>query len=268
MRMIGFIGGGNMAEAMIRGILGAGLLPAGNVLVLEPRVDRSDLLAKNFGVRIAPDMEALFAVCDTVVFSVKPQVLPEVLRELPHDGREGKLFVTIAAGTPMARFQAVLGQDASVVRAMPNTPAQVGMGSTGICFSHGVNSEHRAWARSLFASFGSVAEFGTEDLLDAVTALSGSGPAYVFLFIEALADGAVRVGMPRKEALLLAASTVEGAGRMVRETGEHPGVLKDMVTSPGGTTAAGIAALESGAFRGTVIEAVAAAWKKCRELSG
>jgi len=154
------------------------------------------------------------------------------------------------------------------VRAMPNTPAQVGMGSTGIYFPPAIDAAARQEVLALFSSFGTVVEMPREELLDAVTALSGSGPAYAFLFLEALADGAVRAGMGRAEASLLAASTLEGAARMVRETGKHPAELKDMVMSPGGTTAAGVAALERGAFRATVMDAVLSAWQRCRELSG
>src|SRR4030067_948652 len=182
-------------------------------------------------------------------------------------GAKGQLCVASAAGVPPQTFLSARGEGARVVRAMPNTPAQVGMGSTGLFFVRGVSREQKEWARKIFSSFGEVAEFPREELLDVVTALSGSGPAYAFLFIEALADGAVRAGMGREEAVRLAAATVEGAARMVRTTGKHPGELKDMVTSPGGTTAAGIAALEMGAFRGTVLSAVFAAWQRCRELS-
>ncbi len=267
MKGLGFIGGGNMGEAMIRGILDARLVPPEGVCVLEPRSERAADLAHRFGVSAVSGMKELFERCGTVVFAVKPQVLPSVLREIPPAGRADKLYVSIAAGARIARFQENLGTDAAIARAMPNTPAQVGMGSTGLCFSPGVTPAQREWVHRIFASFGQVAEFPSEELLDSVTALSGSGPAYVFLFIEALADAGVRAGMGRAEALLLAASTVEGAARMVRATGRHPGELKDLVTSPGGTTAAGIAALERGAFRGTVMEAVDAAWHRCRELS-
>jgi pyrroline-5-carboxylate reductase len=142
------------------------------------------------------------------------------------------------------------------------------MGSTGVYFGAGADPGARQRVRAIFSSFGEVAEVPREDLLDVVTALSGSGPAYAFLFVEAMADGAVRAGMGRQEAYLLAAATLEGAARMVRETGKHPAELKDMVMSPGGTTAAGVEALERGAFRATVMDAVLSAWKRCRELSG
>ncbi len=268
MKGLGFVGAGNMGEAMIRGILAAKLVPPREVVVLDVRPGRGRELGKRFGVATARGMADLFRKCDTIVFAVKPQGVGEALRQVRAVDVKGKLFVTIAAGVPTRVFLSGLGEGARVVRAMPNTPAQVGMGSTGLFFARGVSREQKEWARKIFSSFGEVAEFSREELLDVVTALSGSGPAYAFLFIEALADGAVRAGMGREEAVRLAAATVEGAARMVRESGKHPGELKDMVTSPGGTTAAGIAALEMGAFRGTVLSAVFAAWQRSRELSG
>ena len=267
MKGLGFVGAGNMGEAMIRGILAAKLVPPREVVVLDVRPGRGRELSKRFGVATARGMADLFRKCDTIVFAVKPQGVGEALRQVRAGDVKGKLFVTIAAGVPTQVFLSALGEGARVVRAMPNTPAQVGMGSTGLFFARGVSREQKEWARKIFSSFGEVAEFPREELLDVVTALSGSGPAYAFLFIEALADGAVRAGMGREEAVRLAAATVEGAARMVRESGKHPGELKDMVTSPGGTTAAGIAALEMGAFRGTVLSAVFAAWQRSRELS-
>jgi pyrroline-5-carboxylate reductase len=267
MNGIGFIGAGNMAEAMIRGILAAKLLPAEKLFVLDVRADRTEALRERFGVSVSPAISDLVRGCETIVFAVKPQTVPEVLRTMPAGEAKAKLFLSIAAGVKTRVFLEALGKESGVVRAMPNTPAQVGMGSTGLYYASGVKEEQKAWTRKIFSSFGTVAEFAREDLLDVVTALSGSGPAYAFLFIEALADGAVRSGMGREEAILLAASTVEGAAKMVRDSGKHPGQLKDMVTSPGGTTAAGIAALERGAFRGTVMDAVFAAWQRCRELS-
>ena len=268
MKGIGFIGAGNMGEALIRGILAAKLLPPKELVVMDLRAKRCEEMRERFGVSVAKDPAGLIRRCGTVVVAVKPQGVAGLLRSLSPADARGRLFVSIAAGIPVRVFLDALGEKAAVVRAMPNTPAQVMRGSTGLFYSPGVTKEQKAWAGKIFASVGTAVEFPREELLDAVTALSGSGPAYVFLFIEALADGAVRSGMPREEAILLAASTVEGAARMVLETGTHPGALKDKVTSPGGTTAAGLAALEVGAFRGTVLEAVHAAWKRCRELSG
>lgn len=265
---IGFVGAGNMGEAMIRGLIAAKAASASAVAVVDARRGRAAELAARYGVAAAESIAELVRRSGTVIVAVKPKDVPGVLKDLPRDAARGRLFVTIAAGVRTASFLSALGEDAAVVRAMPNTPAQVGMGSTGLFFTRGVSAAQRQRALALFRALGAVAEFPREELLDVVTALSGSGPAFAFLFIEALADGAVRAGMGRDEAILLAAATVEGAGRMVRETGRHPAELKDMVTSPGGTTAAGIAAMERGAFRGTVMEAVFAAWQRCRELSG
>jgi pyrroline-5-carboxylate reductase len=267
MKGLGFIGAGNMAEAMIRGILAAKLLPPEKLFVLDIRAGRTEELRKRFGVSVSSGLQDLVRGSETIVFAVKPQTVPEVLRKMAGNAGRGKLFISIAAGIQTRVFLDALGKEGSVVRAMPNAPAQVGMGSTGLFFAAGVKEDQKARTLKIFSSFGTVAEFSREELLDVVTALSGSGPAYAFLFIEALADGAVRSGMGREEAILLASSTVEGAARMVRESGRHPGQLKDLVTSPGGTTAAGIAALERGAFRGAVMDAVFAAWQRCRELS-
>jgi pyrroline-5-carboxylate reductase len=264
---LGFIGAGNMGEAMIRGALSAELLPADRVAVFDAAPGRADALHRIYGVAAATTLEELLGACDTVVIAVKPQALAEVLPKIAPEAARGKTFISIVAGAKIAVFQRALGDGVKVVRTMPNTPAQVGMGSTGIYFSPGVDPGTRETVRALFASFGEVAELPREELLDVVTALSGSGPAYAFLFLEALADGAVRAGLGRREAYRLAAATLEGAARMVRETGKHPAELKDMVMSPGGTTAAGVAALERGAFRATVIEAVLSAWQRSRELS-
>jgi len=265
---LGFLGAGNMGEAMIRGVLSAKLHPPEQVVVFDAASGRGEELRRRFGIVPARSVEELLRACDMVVVAVKPQVLSSVLGGISRDAAHGKTFVSIVAGAKIALFEKALGEGAKIVRTMPNTPAQVGMGSTGIYFPAAVDAATRQGVLALFSSFGTVAEMPREELLDAVTALSGSGPAYAFLFLEALADGAVRAGMGRAEASLLAASTLEGAARMVRETGKHPAELKDMVMSPGGTTAAGVAALERGAFRATVMDAVLSAWQRCRELSG
>jgi pyrroline-5-carboxylate reductase len=265
---LGFLGAGNMGEAMIRGVLSAKLRSPEQIVVYDASPGRGEELRRRLGVAVAGSVEELLRACDTVVVAVKPQVLSSVLSGISREAARGKTFVSIVAGAKIVFFEKALGEGAKIVRTMPNTPAQVGMGSTGIYFPPGVDAAARKEVLDLFSSFGTVAEMPREDLLDAVTALSGSGPAYAFLFIEALADGAVRAGMERAAASLLAASTLEGAARMVRETGKHPAELKDMVMSPGGTTAAGVAALERGAFRATVMDAVLSAWHRCRELSG
>jgi pyrroline-5-carboxylate reductase len=264
---LGFLGAGNMGEAMIRGLLSAKLRPPEQIVVFDAAPGRGEELRHRFGIVAARSLGDLLRACDMVVVAVKPQVLSSVLSGISGDAARGKTFVSIVAGAKIALFEEALGEGARVVRTMPNTPAQVGMGSTGIYFPPVIDAVTRQEVLALFSSFGTVAEMPREELLDAVTALSGSGPAFAFLFLEALADGAVRAGMGRAEASLLAASTLEGAARMVRETGKHPAELKDMVMSPGGTTAAGVAALERGAFRATVMDAVLSAWQRCRELS-
>jgi len=265
---LGFVGAGNMGVAMIRGILAAKLYPAERIVVFDTAPGRGEELRELHGVSPASSMPELLERCDIVVFAVKPQALKGVLEGIPRKETRGKTFVSVVAGAKVEVFLRALGESACLVRTMPNTPAQVGMGSTGIWFPPGVDEAAREKVLALFSSFGAVAEVPREDLLDVVTALSGSGPAYAFLFLEAMADGAVRAGMGRREAYVLAAATLEGAARMVRETGKHPAELKDMVMSPGGTTAAGVAALERGAFRATVMDAVLSAWQRCRELSG
>jgi len=265
---LGFLGAGIMGEAMIRGLLSSKLRSPEQVVVYDTAPGRGEELRRRFGVAAARSVEDLLRSCDTVVVAVKPQVLMSVLSGISRDAARGKTFISIVAGAKIALFEKALGEGAKIVRTMPNTPAIVGMGSTGVYFPSVVDAATRQEVIALFSSFGTVAEMPREEMIDAVTALSGSGPAYGFLFIEALADGAVRAGMGRAEATLLAASTLEGAARMVRETGKHPAELKDMVMSPGGTTAAGVAALERGAFRATVMDAVLSAWQRCRELSG
>lgn len=265
---LGFLGAGNMGEAMIRGLLSAKLRSPEQVVVYDAAPGRGEELRRRFGVVAAGSVEELLRACDTVVVAVKPQVLSSVLSGISRDAARGKTFVSIVAGAKIALYEKALGEGAKVVRTMPNTPVLVGMGSTGVYFPPVVDAAIREEVLALFSSLGTVVEMPREELLDVVTALSGSGPAYAFLFLEALADGAVRAGMGRAEASLLAASTLEGAARMVRETGKHPAELKDMVMSPGGTTAAGVTALERGAFRATVMDAVLSAWQRCRELSG
>jgi len=268
MKCLGFIGAGNMGEAMIRGVIYSKLYPADHVIVYDTEEGRPETLRKYFGVVAASSVNDLLSLCDIVVIAVKPQVLQSVLDCIPKDATRGKTFVSVVAGVKVAVFERVLGEDAKVVRTMPNTPSQVGMGSTGVYFGADADPEIRKRVLSIFSSFGKVAEVPREDLMDVVTALSGSGPAYAFIFVEAMTDAAVRAGMGRGEACLLAAATLEGAARMICETGKHPAELKDMVMSPGGTTAAGVEALERGAFRATVMDAVLAAWRRCRELGG
>lgn len=266
MNGLGFLGAGNMGEAMIRGVIYAKLYSADRVIVYDTEEGRSEALRQCFGIVVASSVNELLSLCDIIIVAVKPQVLQHVLDSIPKEAARGKTFVSVVAGVKVAVFERALGEGVKVVRTMPNTPSQVGMGSTGIYFGADTDLAIRKRVLSVFSSFGEVAEMPREDLMDIVTALSGSGPAYAFMFVEAMADAAVRAGMGRSEAYLLASATMEGAARMIRETGKHPAELKDMVMSPGGTTAAGVEALERGAFRATVMDAVLSAWRRCREL--
>jgi pyrroline-5-carboxylate reductase len=265
---LAFIGGGNMAEALIKGVLagGTGIEPKG-IRVADPLEGRRAYLADTYGVEAFAGNREAMAGARLVILAVKPQHLEEVLVEIQDEVAEGQVVVSIAAGVPIARMHAHLYADTKVVRAMPNTPALVGEGASAITPGPGVTPEELGQVRELLAAVGSVVVV-TEEQMDAVTALSGSGPAYVFAVIEALADGGVKMGLARDAAVTLAAQTVLGAARMVLSTGTHPAALKDMVTSPGGTTSAGLHVLESAGVRGAFIGAVEAAARRARELAG
>jgi pyrroline-5-carboxylate reductase len=260
-----FLGGGNMATAMIQGLLARGTVAKEEVLVSEPVAALRDGLAARFGVRTTTNNLEGVREADVIILAVKPQVLVGVLGEIAPAVTSEKLVISIAAGIPLDTLAGALPVGTRLVRTMPNTPALVGAGATGVSAGVTATPTDLELARTLFDSVG-LSVVVPESLLDAVTGLSGSGPAYVFLFIEALADGGVRSGLPRDAALKLAAQTVLGSARMVLETGKHPGELKDMVTSPGGTTIAGVHALESKGFRAAAIDAVKAATDRSAEL--
>jgi pyrroline-5-carboxylate reductase len=264
-KTIGFIGAGNMAGAMIRGLVKGGL-PGKRILAFD--VDRKKLgaLSREYHLRLAKSNRELIGQCGAVVLAVKPQVVDAVLHELGPLSARSPLVLSIAAGIPIRRLRAGLGPESRIVRAMPNTPALIGRGISGYCAGPKVSPAERKLARSILEALGPALEFHDESLLDAVTGLSGSGPAYVYLIIEALSDGGVKMGLPREAALALAARTVAGAAAMVIETGEHPAKLKDMVTSPGGTTIAGLAVLEKARVRSALIQAVEKATRRAKEL--
>ncbi len=265
---IGLLGGGAMAEALIGGLLAAGH-PAGQLRAADPDSTRRQHLAARFGIAVETSNAALIDASDVVVLAVKPGLVADVLRPLVDDGSHTlsrPLWISIAAGVSLARIAAALPPQTRVVRAMPNTPALVRAGATAFCGGAATDREDLALAKALFETVGVAWEAPSEALLDAVTGLSGSGPAYVFVFLEALADAGVRVGLPRDAASALAIQTVAGAARLAQETGRHPALLKDQVTSPGGTTIAGLERLEAGGLRAAVYEAVAAATARSREL--
>jgi pyrroline-5-carboxylate reductase len=265
-RRIGFLGGGAMAEALAGGLLGAGVAPS-RILAADPDPARRKHLEEHLGIGTTSDNAAVAEDADAVVIAVKPTVVAAALQGI-RAGEPGPLWVSIAAGVPLASLAVPLSLGARIVRAMPNTPALVGAGATAICGNADVTPKDLALATALFESVGSCWTAPNEALLDAVTGLSGSGPAYVFVFLEALADAGVRVGLPRDAAAQLATQTVLGAAKLANETGRHPAQLKDQVTSPGGTTIAGLERLEAGGLRAAVYEAVAAATARSRELGG
>ena len=267
---LAFIGGGTMAEAIIRGVLAGGVVGREDVSVGEVVEERRSYLRERYEVfATAANIEAA-GRGDMVVLSVKPQDLPGVLSELGPSLRQDQAVLSIVAGVRMDVMMAGLAQDGagepSLIRAMPNTPAQIGEAVSMWTCSHGVAEKSRQLARDVLRTMGEEIYVADEKYLDMATALSASGPAYVFLFIEALIDGGVHVGLPRDMARTMALQTVLGSTKLAQETGRHPAELKAMVTSPGGTTAEGLLALEDGGLRATVVKAVIAAYEKARDL--
>jgi pyrroline-5-carboxylate reductase len=264
-KKVGFVGAGNMGEALIKGLVESSLVPAEAIVIADSRAARAQQIAQQYGVRAAADNTALVRGADVVILAVKPQIMASVLREIMPALTNRPLLVSIAAGVSTATIQAVLGKYPRLIRVMPNTPALVLEGATAIARSEELEADDLETAQEIFAAVGRVVVL-EEELMDAVTGLSGSGPAYVAIVIESLADGGVKMGLDRVTAMTLATQTVLGAARLIAETGVHPGALKDMVSSPGGTTIAGIAALEEGGIRTTFIRAVERATLRSREL--
>jgi pyrroline-5-carboxylate reductase len=267
---IGFLGGGAMGEALAAGVLAAGASPA-RVRIADPDPGRRKHLAQALAVAVSDDNAGVVADSDLVVLAVKPGLVAPVLSGLGGAAEAAlarPLWVSIAAGIPLRALAAALPAGARIVRAMPNTPALVRAGATAFAAGAGCTRADRALARALFEGVGLAWEAPSEALLDAVTGLSGSGPAYVFVFLEALSDAGVRMGLPRDAASALAVQTVLGAARLAQESGRHPAALKDQVTSPGGTTIAGLERLEACGFRAAIHEAVAAATRRSQELGG
>ena len=264
MAKMGFIGAGNMACAIIGGVLQAGLVAPQDILITARTQQTRERVCARFGVRAATSNVELARESACVLLCVKPVFLPGVLAEI-HPAMAGKLAVSIAAGWDVPRLSGALPQDARIVRVMPNTPLLVGAGMSLLDAQHTATAEEYAFVRSVFACAGEVCEVEPR-IFDAASGISGCGPAFVYPFIEALADGGVRNGVPRALAYRLAAQTVIGAGKMVLDTGEHPGALKDAVCSPGGTTIEGVAVLERRGLRAAVIDAVTATVEKTERL--
>ncbi|WP_272424614.1 pyrroline-5-carboxylate reductase [Polyangium jinanense] len=264
-RRIGFVGGGSMASALIRGLLHSAMVTPAQIRASDLKEQRLDELRQTYGIDTTDDNEALVRWADVVVIAVKPQIVDRILGAVAAGLKEGDVVISVAAGVPIEAIEARLPERTRVIRSMPNTAAIALAGATAIAPGSHATKDDLEVARALFEAVGRCVVLD-ESLIDAVTGLSGSGPAYVMLMIEALADGGVKVGLGRDTALLLAAQTVYGAAKLQLETGEHPGRLKDMVTSPGGTAIAGLHTLEAGGLRRTLIDAVEAATNRAGEL--
>jgi pyrroline-5-carboxylate reductase len=265
---VGFLGAGAMGEALAGGVLAAGARRE-HVRAADPDPARRKQLEQALGIAVSDDNASVVEASDVVVLAVKPAAVAGVLAALGGPDAPAlarPLWVSIAAGVKLAALADALPAGARIVRAMPNTPALVRAGATAFVPNAACSAADRALAQALFEAVGSAWQAPSEALLDAVTGLSGSGPAYVFVFLEALSDAGVRMGLPREAATALAIQTVLGSARLAQETGRHPAALKDQVTSPGGTTIAGLERLEARGFRAAVHEAVAAATRRSKEL--
>jgi len=263
---VGFIGGGNMAEAIIKGLL-AGGMPSSGITVAEPVEKRRSFLQESYGVTVTMDNSEAVAAGSVIVMAVKPQVCVHILEGIAQEDFEEKLVVSIMAGVKTETIETVLNKPVRVVRVMPNTPALVLEAAAAISPGSFASADDVSLTCAIFDLLGKTCQV-EEKLLDAVTGLSGSGPAYVYTFIESLSDAGVKNGLPRDVATMLAAQTVYGSAKMVLETCEHPAVLRGKVTSPGGTTIAGLHVLEQAGFRGTVMTSVDVATQRSKELGG
>ncbi len=260
-----FIGGGNMAEAMIKGLLsGLGVKPQ-QIMATDVVPERRTYMQTTYGITASADNKHAVQESTVVILAVKPQIMPTILEEIAPVVNSEKLVISIAAGITLQTLQRALGDSRRVVRVMPNTPALVLAGAAGISPGKAATAQDIALVERIFNAVGR-AIVVSDEMMDVVTGLSGSGPAFIFALIEGLSDGGVLMGLARQTATLLAAQTVLGAAKMVLETGKHPGELKDMVTSPAGTTIAGMHALESGGLRGLMMEAVRRASERSEAL--
>lgn len=259
---MGFVGGGAMAEALISGILKSGLLPSTCIYVCDPLPERRNFLVDRYHIHADGDVHTFLKDMDVVLLAVKPQVADVVLSGLMGKVSAGTLILSIVTGTSVEELEARFPGN-PVVRVMPNTPAAVGEGVSALAFGTAAQADDRDRAMAVFRSVGRVLAI-EEKLMPAVTGLSGSGPGYVFVIIDALADAGVKVGLTRRDAITLAAQTLLGSAKMVLETGQHPAVLRDQVTSPGGTTIAGIHVMEQCGVRSALISAVEASAEKSK----
>ena len=267
-KTVAILGIGNMGRAIAGGIGRSPDMKNADIILYNPHAHKAEVVAANLGncARIASTPGEAVQEADLVIIAVKPKIVSSLLEEIKGNLKQDAILLSVAAGVTLKQMEVAVGEDRKLVRAMPNTPAVVGAGMTSLTPNEHVSTEEISKIEELFSSFGR-AEVVDEYLIDAVIGVSGSSPAYVYMFIEALADGAVASGMPRDKAYVFAAQTVMGAAKTVLETGEHPGKLKDDVCSPGGTTIAAVRALEERGFRSAVMEAVMTAAEKSQEMS-
>ena len=259
---LGFIGTGNMASAIMGGIIKNNVIPAEEIIGADLFAPGRERVQKEYGINVTADNKEVAQKAETIILSVKPQFYESVIADIKDVVTDKQIIITIAPGKTLAWLAEQFGKDVKIVRTMPNTPAMVGEGMTAVCPNEHLTEDEIAYVKSLLESF-SRAEIVPERLMDVVTAVSGSSPAYVFMLIEAMADAAVSGGMPRKQAYQFAAQAVLGSAKMVLDTGKHPGELKDMVCSPAGTTIEAVRTLEELGFRSSIIEAM----KVCEEMS-
>jgi len=264
MAKIGFIGAGNMAEALIKGILKTGLYSLQDIIISDINKDRLIYLNKKYGLHATKNNNDLVTHSETIILAVKPQIVTDTIKKIAPEINKLKLLISIAAGIKLSLFRAHLGKNIRLIRVMPNTPALVLEGITAIC-SDGVAQNDMEMAKQIFSSIGRIV-VTKENLIDVITGLSGSGPAYIALIIEALTDGGVLMGLPREISHELTLQTIFGTICLLTETKKHPALLKDMVSSPGGTTIQGIYALERGGLRAILMEAVKSATLRSQEL--
>ena len=259
---LGFIGTGNMAGAIMGGIIKKGILGADEIIGSDILEQGREHVKSLYGIHVTADNLEVIDKAEIVILSVKPQYYASTIAQIKDHVRKDQMIITIAPGKTLKWLHEQFGKDVKIIRTMPNTPAMVGEGMTAACANEFVNKEELEYAVEILSSFGKV-EIIPENLMDVVVSTSGSSPAYVFMFIEAMADAAVADGMPRAQAYRFAAQAVYGSAKMVLETGKHPGELKDMVCSPAGTTIEAVRVLEKNGFRSAVMEAM----KSCTEIS-
>lgn len=262
---VGFIGCGNMAQAMIGGMVSSGIIMPSQVMASNPSEGKLDQVKKQWGIQTTQNNQDIVKDCDILILAVKPHFYQQVIDEVKDLLKPEQLLISIAPGKTLAQLELWVGKRAKIIRAMPNTPAMIREGMTAVCCNDLVTKAEEEQVCLIFNGFGKT-EVVLERMMEAVIAVSGSSPAYVYLFIEALADGAVREGMPRDQAYIFAAQAVLGSARMVLETGKHPGELKDAVCSPGGTTIEAVCKLEETGFRSSVEQAMKVCADKSRQM--